>query len=54
MSPFKLKPLLEKAGYRVIRREALNVFVPLGTRVAIANSYPNAIFHLYPFQLRFA
>lgn len=40
----KLKPILEKAGYRVIMTRSTDVFVPLGTRVAIANSYPNAIF----------
>jgi N-acetylmuramoyl-L-alanine amidase len=40
----KLKPILEKAGYRVVMTRSTDVFVPLGTRVAIANSYPNAIF----------
>ena len=40
----KLKPILEKAGYRVIMTRSTDVFVPLGTRVAIANSYPSAIF----------
>jgi len=40
----KLKPILEKAGYKVIMTRSTDVFVPLGTRVAIANSYPNAIF----------
>src|SRR5512133_4321723 len=40
----KLKPILEKAGYRVIMTRSTDIFVPLGTRVAIANSYPNAIF----------
>jgi N-acetylmuramoyl-L-alanine amidase len=40
----RLKPILEKAGYRVIMTRSTDVFVPLGTRVAIANSYPNAIF----------
>ena len=40
----KLKPILEKAGYRVIMTRTTDIFVPLGTRVAIANSYPNAIF----------
>ena len=40
----KLKPILEKAGYKVIMTRQTDVFVPLGTRVAIANSYPNAVF----------
>src|SRR5262245_53991249 len=40
----KLKPILEKAGYRVVMTRSTDIFVPLGTRVAIANSYPNAIF----------
>jgi N-acetylmuramoyl-L-alanine amidase len=40
----RLKPILEKAGYRVIMTRSTDVFVPLGTRVAIANSHPNAIF----------
>src|SRR5438046_9228146 len=40
----RLKPLLEKAGYRVIMTRDSDVFVPLPTRVAIANSYGNAIF----------
>ena len=40
----KLKPILEKAGYRVVMTRTTDVFVPLGTRVAIANSYPSAIF----------
>lgn len=40
----RLKPLLERAGYNVILTRSTDVFVPLGTRVAIANSHPNAIF----------
>src|SRR5213596_2485121 len=40
----RLKPLLEKAGYKVVLTRDTDVFVPLGTRVAMANSYRNAIF----------
>src|SRR5256886_7477486 len=40
----RLKPLLEKAGYKVVMTRNTDVFVPLGTRVAVANSYSNAIF----------
>ena len=40
----RLKPILEKAGYKVIMTRSTDIFVPLGSRVAIANSYPNAIF----------
>ena len=40
----RLKPLLEKAGYKVVMTRNTDVFVPLGTRVAMANSYPNSIF----------
>src|SRR5437763_3835761 len=40
----RLKPILEKAGYRVVMTRTTDIFVPLGSRVAIANSYPNGIF----------
>ena len=40
-----LKTKLESTGrYRVVLTRDSDVFVPLGTRVAIANSYSNAIF----------
>jgi N-acetylmuramoyl-L-alanine amidase len=40
----RLKPILEHAGYRVIMTRDSDVFVPLGTRVAIANAQHDAIF----------
>jgi N-acetylmuramoyl-L-alanine amidase len=40
----RLKNVLAASGYRVIMTRDSDVFVPLGTRVAIANSYANAIF----------
>jgi N-acetylmuramoyl-L-alanine amidase len=40
----RLRSILNKAGYRVVMTRDRDVFVPLGTRVAIANSYRNAIF----------
>src|SRR6184192_4958405 len=40
----RLKTLLAASGYRVVMTRDSDVFVPLGTRVAIANSYGNAIF----------
>jgi N-acetylmuramoyl-L-alanine amidase len=40
----RLKLKLQAAGYRVVMTRDTDVFVPLPTRVAIANSYSNAIF----------
>ena len=40
----RLKKVLAANGYRVVMTRDSDVFVPLGTRVAVANSYPNSIF----------
>src|SRR5688572_6817597 len=40
----RLKRILEARGYRVIMTRNSDVFVPLGTRVSIANSYRGATF----------
>ena len=40
----RLKNVLSISGYRVVMTRSTDVFVPLGGRVAIANSYRNAIF----------
>lgn len=40
----RLRAILSASGYRVVMTRSSDVFVPLGTRVAIANSYSNAIF----------
>ena len=40
----RLKGVLAASGYRVVMTRDSDVFVPLGTRCAIANSYRNAIF----------
>ena len=40
----RLGRALEASGYRVVMTRNSDVFVPLGTRCAIANSYRNAIF----------
>lgn len=40
----RLRGILQAQGYRVIMTRNSDVFVPLGTRVAIANSYRGATF----------
>jgi N-acetylmuramoyl-L-alanine amidase len=40
----RLRNMLAASGYRVVMTRDSDVFVPLRTRVAIANSYRNAIF----------
>src|SRR5438477_12197909 len=40
----RLKSVLAASGYRVVMTRDSDVFVPLGTRTAIANSNRNAIF----------
>jgi N-acetylmuramoyl-L-alanine amidase len=40
----RLRATLQASGYRVVMTRSSDVFVPLGTRVAIANSYRNGIF----------
>ncbi len=40
----RLRTALQASGYRVVMTRSTDVFVPLGTRVAIANSYRNGIF----------
>jgi N-acetylmuramoyl-L-alanine amidase len=40
----RLKKTLAAAGYRVVMTRDSDVFVPLATRVAIANSYSNSMF----------
>jgi N-acetylmuramoyl-L-alanine amidase len=40
----RVRALLQASGYRTVMTRDSDVFVPLGTRVAIANSYRNGIF----------
>ena len=40
----RLRSILQASGYPVVMTRSSDVFVPLGTRVAIANSYRNGIF----------
>lgn len=40
----RLKPLLEEQGYRVVMTRTDDTFIPLETRVAIANAHADAIF----------
>jgi N-acetylmuramoyl-L-alanine amidase len=41
---FLVKKHLEELGYRVILTRARDVFLPLGTRVALANQRPSSLF----------
>jgi N-acetylmuramoyl-L-alanine amidase len=40
----RLRSVLQASGYRVVMTRSSDVFIPLGTRVAIANAYRNGIF----------
>ena len=40
----RLRNILSASGYRVVMTRSTDVFVPLAGRVAIANSYQNAVF----------
>ena len=40
----RLRQVLQARGYRVVMTRTSDVFIPLGTRVAIANSYREATF----------
>ena len=40
----RARPLLEKAGYKVVMTRATDIFIPLEERPAIANRIPNSIF----------
>jgi N-acetylmuramoyl-L-alanine amidase len=40
----RLRNVLSASGYQVVMTRSSDVFIPLGGRVAIANSYRNAIF----------
>ena len=40
----RARPLLEKAGYKVLMTRATDVFIPLEQRPAVANTIPDSIF----------
>jgi N-acetylmuramoyl-L-alanine amidase len=40
----RLRAILQASGYHVVMTRSSDVFVPLGTRVAVANAYRNGIF----------
>jgi N-acetylmuramoyl-L-alanine amidase len=40
----RLRTILQASGYHVVMTRSSDVFVPLGTRVAVANAYRDGIF----------